>query len=156
MSSTGDREMRARLGERTRIFLLTVKMVRGNECSKAKKLCDSHSRLDEAVLVHLLTFVIRARQRPLELDDCLASPAPPRRRRRTGGATWVDVQCGCERLRHELENPNTLYDAQPPCAVSGIGSAGRRALSFYAKVFLRKVPHDNRLDPVPPTAVATR
>ena len=60
-------------------LVLTVKMVRGNECSKAKKLCDSHSRLGEAVLAHLLTFVIRARQRLLELDDCLAPPAPPRR-----------------------------------------------------------------------------
>ena len=48
-------------------LVLTVKMVRGNECSKAKKLRDSHSRLDEAVLAHLLTFMIRARQRLLEI-----------------------------------------------------------------------------------------
>ena len=93
-------------------LVLTVKMVRGNECSKAKKLCDSHSRLDEAVHVHLLTFVIRARQRLLELDDCLAPPAPPRRRRHAGGATWVDVRCGCERLRHDLKNPSTSSGAQ--------------------------------------------
>ena len=73
-------------------LVLTVKMVRGNECSKAKKLCDSHSRLGEVVLAHLWTFVIRARQRLLEVDDCLAPPAPPRRRRHTGGATWVDVR----------------------------------------------------------------
>ena len=105
---------------------------------------------DEAVLVHLLTFVIRARQRLLELDDCLAPPARPRRRRRTGGATWVDVQCGCERLRHELENPSTVCHAQSPCAASGVGREGRRALSFYAKVFLRYLPHDNRLRPPPP------
>ena len=62
-------------------------MVRGNECSNTKNLRGSHSRLGEAVLAHLLTFVIRARQRLLELDDCLAPPARPRRRRRTGGAT---------------------------------------------------------------------
>ena len=64
-------------------LVLTVKMVRGNECSKAKKLFDSHSRLGEAVIAHLWTFVIRARQRLLEVDDCLAPPAPPRRRRHT-------------------------------------------------------------------------
>ena len=93
-------------------LVLTVKMVRGNECSKAKKLCDSHSRLGEAVLAHLLTFVIRARQRLLELDDCLAPPAPPRRRRHAGGATWVDVRCGCERLRHDLKNPSTTVHAE--------------------------------------------
>ena len=93
-------------------LVLTVKMVRGNECSKAKKLCDSHSRLGEAVLAHLLTFVIRARQRLLELDDCLAPPAPPRRRRHTGGATWVDVRCRCERLRHYLKNLSTTLPAE--------------------------------------------
>ena len=129
-------------------LVLTVKMVRGNECSKAKKLCDSHSRLGEAVLAHLLTFVIRARQRLLEMDDCLASPAPPHRRRHTGGATWVDVRCDCERLRHDLKNPSTTVHAQSPCAASGVGREGRRALSFYAKVFLRYLPHDNRLPPV--------
>ena len=102
-------------------LVLTVKMVRGDECSKAKKLCDSHSRLGEAVLAHLLTFVIRARQRLLELDDCLAPPAPPRRRRHAGGATWVDVRCGCERLRHDLKNPSTTVHAQSPCAASRSG-----------------------------------
>ena len=60
----------------------------------------------------------------------------------------MDVQCGCERLQHELENPSTVYDAQSPCAASGIGREGRRALSFYAKVFPRFLPHDNRLHPV--------
>ena len=39
-------------------LVLTVKMVRGNERSDAKMLCGSHSHLGEAVLVHLLTFVI--------------------------------------------------------------------------------------------------
>ena len=91
---------------------MTVKMVRGNECSNAKMLRDSPTRLREAVLAHLLTFVIRARQRLLEMDDCLASPAPPRRRRHTGGATWVDVRCRCERLRHYLKNPSTTLPAE--------------------------------------------
>ena len=46
----------------------------------------------EAVLAHLLTFLIRARQRLLELDDCLAPlwhlqhDHAGERRRRTGGA----------------------------------------------------------------------
>ena len=96
-----------------------------------------------------MTFVIRARQRLLELDDCLAPPARPRRRRRTRGATWVDVQCGCERLRHELENPSTTVGAQSPCAASGIGREGRRALSFYAKVVHHFLPH------VPATTTAS-
>ena len=93
-------------------LVLTVKMVRGNERSDAKMLCGSHSRLDEAVLAHLLTFAIRARQRLLEMDDCLAPPAPPRRRRHAGGATWVDVWCDCERLRHVLKNPSTTVHAE--------------------------------------------
>ena len=133
-------------------LVLTVKMVRGNECSKAKKLCDSHSRLGEAVLAHLLTFVIRARQRLLELDDCLAPPAPPRRRRHAGGATWVDVRCGCERLRHDLKNPSTtvhaessqhsalLFDQRPRSA----RAAGRQVVPTC-----RKVPHVPRQPPPP-------
>ena len=83
-------------------LVLTVKMVRGNECSNAKMLRGSPSRLSETVPAHYLTFVIRSRQRLLEMDDCLASPAPPRRRRHTGGATWVDVRCDRERLRHMI------------------------------------------------------
>ena len=90
----------------------TVKMVRGNERSNAKKLRGSPSRLGKALLAHYLTFAIRARQRLLEMDDCLASPAPPRRRRHTGGATWVDVRCRCERLRHYLKNPSTTLPAE--------------------------------------------
>ena len=125
-------------------LVLTVKIVRGNECSNAKMLCGSHSRLAEAVLVHLLTFAIRAQQRLLEMDDCLASPAPPRRRRHTGGATWVDGRCDCERLRHDLKNPSTTVHAQSPCAASGVGREGRRALSFYAKVVLSFLYHVNR------------
>ena len=123
---------------------MTVKVVRGNECSKAKKLCDSHSRLGEAVLAHLLTFVIRARQRLLELDDCLAPPAPPRRRRHAGGATWVDVRCDCERLRHELKNPRTtpyaessqhsalLFDQRPRSARAGRKCAAKNRTTSTA------------------------
>ena len=83
-----------------------------DECSNAKMLRGSPSRLSETVPAHYLTFVIRARQRLLEMDDCLTPPAPPRRRRHTGGATWVDVRCGCERLRHDLKNPSTTVDAE--------------------------------------------
>ena len=69
---------------------------------KHKNLRGSHSLLGEAVLAHLLTFVIRARQRLLELDDWMSgtssktTPATTY----TGGATWVNVQCVCERDSH--------------------------------------------------------
>ena len=121
-------------------LVLTVKMVRGNECSNAKMLCGSHSRLGEAVLAHLLTFVIRARQRLLELDDCLAPPAPPRRRRHAGGATWVDVRCGCERLRHDLKNPSTTVDAESSQHSALLFDPRPRSARAAGKCSLEKYP----------------
>ena len=107
--------------------------------------------LGEAVLAHLLTFVIRARQRLLQMDDCLAPPAPPRRRRQsrhTGGATWVDVRCGCERLRHDLKNPSTLRDAQSKRNASGGDENGRGGTSSTDQVFPQFHTYANRLAPL--------
>ena len=61
------------------LVVSTVKMVRGNERSnrrvkRKKALWYSPSRLGKAILAHYLTFAIRARQRLLEMDDCLAPP----------------------------------------------------------------------------------
>ena len=41
-----------------------------------------------------------------------------------------------------------MVHAQPVVSTAKAEAEGRRALLFYAKVFLRFLPHDNRLHPV--------
>ena len=51
-------------------------------------------------------------------------------------------------LRQDLKNPSTVCDAESPCAASSDGGGGRGRGRTMTKVFLRFLPHDNRLHPV--------
>ena len=51
-------------------------------------------------------------------------------------------------LRQDLKNPSTTVDAESPCAASSDGGGGRGRGRTMTKVFLRFLPHDNRLHPV--------